>query len=100
MFFSYFHTLLNTFFFFQNQSGITYYAPQTQPPPRPILSQRRHKNAIPIMAPPERSNKNSHGIRSGGSGHHSGSGSNDSNNNSDQQQVNFVGVLLKTKKFD
>lgn len=44
------------------QSGITYYAPQTQPPPRPILSQRRPTNAIPIMAPPERSGKH----RSGG----------------------------------
>lgn len=36
------------------QSGITYYAPQTQPPPRPILPQRRPTNAIPILAPPER----------------------------------------------
>lgn len=39
------------------QSGITYYAPQTQPPPRPILSQRRPTNAIPILAPPDHSNK-------------------------------------------
>lgn len=65
------------------QSGITYYAPQTQPPPRPILSQRRHKNAIPIMAPPERSHKNSHHSRGGPNAGHS---NNDSNNNSDQQQ--------------
>lgn len=34
------------------QSGITYYPPQTQP--RPILSQRRPTNAIPILAPSER----------------------------------------------
>lgn len=39
------------------QSGITYYAPQTQPPPRPILSQRRPTNAIPILAPPDHSKK-------------------------------------------
>ncbi|XP_031630349.1 protein CASC3 isoform X2 [Contarinia nasturtii] len=69
---------------YNSASGITYYAPQTQAPPRPILSQRRHKNAIPIMAPPERSNKNSHGNRSSGSGPNSSN--NDSNNNSDQQQ--------------
>lgn len=49
------------------------------------MSQRRHKNAIPIMAPPERSNKNAHGSRTGGSGSNAGN-SNDSNNNSDQQQ--------------
>ncbi|GAB0097173.1 hypothetical protein DMENIID0001_127820 [Sergentomyia squamirostris] len=36
-------------------SGITYYAPQSQPPPRPVVSQRRPTNAIPILAPPERS---------------------------------------------
>lgn len=34
------------------QSGVTYYPPQTQP--RPILSQRRPTNAIPILAPSER----------------------------------------------
>ncbi|XP_055317056.1 protein CASC3-like isoform X2 [Sitodiplosis mosellana] len=72
---------------YNSASGITYYAPQTQPPPRPILSQRRHKNAIPIMAPPERSNKNAHGSRSGGHGSGHNPGSNDSNNNSDQQQA-------------
>uniref|UniRef100_A0A1L8DDK0 Protein CASC3 n=1 Tax=Nyssomyia neivai TaxID=330878 RepID=A0A1L8DDK0_9DIPT len=39
----------------QSQGGITYYAPQSQPPPRPVVAQRRPTNAIPILAPPERS---------------------------------------------
>lgn len=69
-----------------SQSGITYYAPQTQPQPRPILSQRRHTNAIPIMAPPERNNK---GVNRSMGGASSAMGNNDSNNNSnnDQQQA-------------
>lgn len=42
---------------YQTQSGLTFYAPQTQTQPRPILPQRRPTNAIPIMAPPERGGK-------------------------------------------
>lgn len=49
------------------QSGITYYAPQTQPPPRPILAQRRPTNAIPILAPPERGGGGGGGSGSNGS---------------------------------
>lgn len=43
-----------------SQSGITYYTPQTQLPPRPILPQRRPTNAIPILAPPERAGGKQH----------------------------------------
>lgn len=46
------------------QGGITYYAPQSQPPLRPILPQRRPTNAIPIMAPPDRLNNRGHRISS------------------------------------
>lgn len=61
------------------------------------MSQRRHKNAIPIMAPPERSNKNAHN-RSSGSGQNV-AGNNDSNNNTDQQQVKIHSKFqLKKKK--
>lgn len=42
---------------YQTQGGLTFYAPQTQTQPRPILPQRRPTNAIPIMAPPERVGK-------------------------------------------
>lgn len=38
-------------------TGITYYAPQTQIPTRPIVAHKRPTNAIPILAPPERGGK-------------------------------------------
>ncbi|XP_059622628.1 protein CASC3 [Phlebotomus argentipes] len=41
----------------QSQGGITYYAPQSQQQPRAVVAQRRPTNAIPILAPPERSGK-------------------------------------------
>lgn len=76
------------------QGGITYYAPQTQPPPRPILPQRRHTNAIPIMAPPERSNKNVHSSRSTTGSSTNSFINNDSiynnNINNDQQQGSMI----------
>lgn len=71
---------------YNSAGGITYYAPQ-QAPPRPIVSQRRHKNAIPIMAPPERANRNAHSRSGNGSASNVGSINNDTNNNSDHQQV-------------
>lgn len=54
--------LTNLFLSASQQSGITYYTPQTQMPPRPILPQRRPTNAIPILAPPDR-------VGAGGSKH-------------------------------
>ncbi|XP_055625702.1 ataxin-2 homolog [Toxorhynchites rutilus septentrionalis] len=44
---------------FQSSGGITYYAPQSQTQaPRPLPSQRRPTSAIPILAPPDRKQKN------------------------------------------
>lgn len=67
-----------SFFYFRlQQGGITYYAPQSQPPLRPILPQRRPTNAIPIMAPPDRVNNRGHRISSPkiGAGQQMGGGS-------------------------
>jgi protein CASC3 len=59
---------------YQSQSGITYYAPQTQSVPRPTsLPQRRPANPIPILAPPDRKNRMAN--RSGGNS--DGGGDND-----------------------